>query len=39
MHNSKNLIGVKKIELMFAEDINYFNAKKEDDKKSFLKKT
>ena len=38
MHNSKNLIGVKKIELMFAEDINYFNAKKEDDKKSFLKK-
>lgn len=38
MHNSKNLIGVEKIELMFAEDINYFNAKKEDDKKSSFKK-
>ena len=38
MDSLKTLKGVKKIELMFAEDINNFSAKKEDDKKSFIRR-
>ncbi len=38
MNDSKNIIGVKKIELLFAENIDFPNIEENDDKRSFLEK-
>ena len=38
MNDSKNAIGVEKIELLFAANSNFPSLKKSDDKKSFLEK-
>ena len=38
MNNSKNAIGVEKIELLFAANSDFPSLKKSDDKKSFLEK-
>lgn len=38
MNDSENIIGVKKIELLFAENIDFPVIKKSDDRRSFLEK-
>ena len=38
MNNFKNFIGVEKIELMFAKNINYFRSKKQDQNKLLKRK-